>query len=68
MQTKIDSFMESLTNVGIGYVVAVISQLLIFPMFGIEIPLLDNFLIGCWFTVISILRSYTVRRFFNKND
>ncbi len=66
MQTKKHSFIESLVNVLIGYLVAVGSQMVIFPMFGIHIPIADNFLMGLWFTVISIIRSYAVRRWFTK--
>ena len=66
MQTKKHSLIESFVNVLIGYVVAVISQIIIFPMFGIHIPIVDNFIMGLWFTVISIIRSYTVRRWFTK--
>ena len=66
MQSKKYSFIESLTNVVIGYLVAVGSQIIIFPFFGINIPISDNFLIGMWFTVISIIRSYTLRRLFTK--
>ncbi len=66
MQTKSQSFVESLTNIFIGYVVAVLSQLLIFPMFGIIIPLGDNLLIGLYFTGISLVRSYVIRRYFNR--
>lgn len=65
MQTRLGSFIESLVNVLIGYGVAIVSQILIFPWFGIHIPLSDNLLIGFWFTVISIVRSYVVRRAFN---
>lgn len=66
MQTKTHSLIESLTNVAIGYVVALLSQIVLFPMFNIYVPLSDNLLIGLWFTVISIFRSYVVRRYFNK--
>ena len=62
MQRKRHSFIESITNVLIGYLIAVGSQILIFPIFNIHIPLKDNFLIGMYFTVISIVRSYTIRR------
>lgn len=64
-QTKLESLVESLVNIVIGYVVAILSQLLIFPMFGIHIPLSSNLLIGVWFTVISLIRSYAIRRWFN---
>lgn len=66
MQTKFHSFLESIVNVLIGYVVAVASQVLIFPLFGIHIPLSDNLLIGLFFTIVSIVRSYVLRRVFNR--
>ena len=67
MQKKKHSFIESIINVLIGYFIAVLSQVIIFPFFGVDIPLRDNFMIGGYFTIISIIRSYTVRRFFTKN-
>lgn len=66
MQTRKHSAFESITNVVVGYLVAVFSQVLIFPLFGIHIPLGDNFLIGLWFTGISLVRSYIIRRWFTK--
>lgn len=65
MQSRLHSFIESLINVLIGYGVAVAAQCMIFPLFGIHIPLSDNLLIGGVFTVISIIRSYALRRAFN---
>lgn len=66
MQSRRHSALESVANVAIGYGVAVASQIVIFPMFGIHIPLGDNLLIGLWFTAISIFRSYSLRRVFNR--
>lgn len=65
MQTRMSSFVESLVNVLIGYGVALASQLLIFPFFDIHISLQENICIGLWFTLISIVRSYVLRRWFN---
>lgn len=66
MQTRIQSLIESITNILIGYTVAIASQLIVFPMFDINIPLSDNLLIGAYFTIISLVRSYIVRRYFNR--
>lgn len=66
MQSKKHSMIESLTNVMIGYVVALLSQLAVFPLFNIHIPFSDNLLITAYFTLISLVRSYIVRRYFNK--
>ena len=57
---------EVVTNTAIGYGVALVSQLAIFPLFDIHIPFSSNVWIGVWFTGISIVRSYVVRRWFNR--
>lgn len=67
MQTKLHSALETAANIFIGYVVAILSQLLVFPLFGIHIPFVDNLMIGLYFTVISLIRSYVLRRLFNKH-
>ena len=65
MQTKLQSFLEASVNIGIGLVIALLTQIIVFPMFGINIPLKDDLLIVLIFTVVSIIRSYVLRRFFN---
>lgn len=64
MQTKKHSIIESICNVAIGYVVALLSQILVFPLFDIHVGIGANIKIGLWFTAISILRSYILRRLF----
>ena len=64
-QPKWHSVLESLFNVAVGYGVALTTQLLVFPLFDIHIPLKDNIYIGMIFTVVSIVRSYLLRRGFN---
>lgn len=49
----------------LGYTVALLTQLLVFPLFGLEVSLSSNLLIGAIFTVVSLIRSYFVRRLFN---
>lgn len=65
MQSRYQSFIEALLNTLIGYVVALTSQLLIFPLFSIKVSFTENLLIGGYFTLISIVRSYAIRRWFN---
>lgn len=67
-QTKMNSLVESLINIAIGFVVAIISQMIIFPCFGIYVSTAEHFEITAWFTVISIIRSYAIRRIFNKRQ
>ena len=64
-QTRLQSALESAANVAVGYLVALASQLVVFPLFGIHIPFSTNLAIGAWFTVISLVRSYVLRRWFN---
>ncbi len=64
-QTKISSLIESLINILIGYGIAIASQISIFPLFGIHVSLSTNLWIGVWFTAISLIRSYVIRRWFN---
>ena len=68
MQSKKRSFIEAVTNVLVGYLVAVISNLIVLPLFGYQVSLFDGFAIGVVFTVISLIRSYIIRRLFNKHD
>ena len=66
MQSKKESLKESLVNVVVGYMTAFISQLIVFPLVGVDVELHENLIIGVYFTGISIIRSYTIRRYFNK--
>jgi hypothetical protein len=64
-QQKHHSVIESFVNVVIGYGVSLTAQRIIFPMFGIYIGLSASLGIGAIFTVLSIIRSYILRRCFN---
>ena len=66
MQTRKQSLIETTTSVLIGFLVALAIQMAIFPIFGIYVPFSDNLLIGLWFTAVSIVRGYAVRRYFNR--
>lgn len=65
-QSKKNSIIEVIINVGSGFFTGVLIQIIIFPWFGLSTNLLENMLITFIFTVVSILRGYTVRRIFNK--
>lgn len=64
-QTKLGSLIEAAINTAVGFVVALASQIVVFPMVGIHVPISTNLEVGAWFTVISVARSYVVRRWFN---
>ena len=61
------SGVEAVANVMVGYGVAVLTQLAVFPLFGLNASLGDNLAIGGMFTVVSIVRSFTLQRLFEAN-
>ena len=63
-QSRRMSLVEAAANVAVGYGIAVATQAMAFPMFGLQASLSDNLLIGAIFTVVSIARGYTMRRLF----
>jgi len=64
MQTRVMSLVESVANIVVGYGVAVLTQLLVFPLFGLAASLSDNLVIGLIFTIVSLARSHVLRHFF----
>jgi len=63
MQTKKGSLIEAVTNTFIGWSVGLLTQLVVFPLLDINIPLHKNLEISAIFTVVSIVRGYVIRRF-----
>ena len=65
-QSRLMSLAEAVANVIVGYTVAVVTQILIFPIFGLHATLAQNLKVGLVFTVVSIGRSYALRRLFER--
>jgi membrane protein implicated in regulation of membrane protease activity len=63
-QSHLMSLVESIANVAVGFLLALGTQLAIFPLLGIVATFSDNLLLGCIFTVMSLVRSYLLRRVF----
>lgn len=67
--SKLKSLTESLVNIIPGFAVAYLSNLYILPLFAEGIAVSDHLTmlqIGFWYTIISILRSYVLRRLFER--
>lgn len=63
-QSKLMSLIEAIANVVVGYAVAVLTQLVVFPWFGLPARIGDALAIGLIFTGVSIARSFLLRRLF----
>lgn len=64
MQSRLMSLVEAGANVAVGFLVALATQLVVFPVFGLEATLGQNLAIGGVFTAVSVVRSYLLRRAF----
>lgn len=64
MQSRLMSLVEAVTNIVVGYWIAVLTQAVVFPWFGLQVSMADNLMIGGVFTVVSLARSYALRRVF----
>jgi cytochrome c biogenesis protein CcdA len=67
MQSKKKSFIESVANVVAGLLLSwLIWQIVIIPIFKIYPSNQEIIIISIIFTILSILRSYVIRRIFNE--
>lgn len=63
-QSRLMSAVESGVNVAVGFGIAVATQAVVFPIFGLHASTSDHLAIGAVFTVVSVIRSYCLRRVF----
>ena len=68
MQSKKQSLIESLTSTTIGIIIGVVLNLTILPIFGYPVSVVDSLWISVIFTIVSIIRSYIIRRWFNSKE
>jgi len=63
-QSRTMSMVEAAANVVVGYVLAIATQIVVFPWFGIETGLAEHLTIGLAFVGVSLVRGYLLRRLF----
>ena len=66
MQSRLASFIEALTNVAIGMVVSFFGQIMVSHWYNLPLNLAQNVQIVLFFTVLSVARSYCIRRWYNR--
>lgn len=64
-QSRSASVLEALTGTVVGFLLAIWVQRLLFPALGHDLALAENALVAAVFTVLSLTRSYALRRLFN---
>ena len=62
------SMFKAVTNVVMGYLLAIATQLAVFPLFGLEAALQEHLAIGLAFVGVSLARGYLLRRLFERLD
>ncbi len=65
MQTRKGSFTETVVSTVVGFLITMVIQLSIFPLYGIHLEFHQDLQIVGIFTVASIARGYALRRVFN---
>jgi len=65
-QSRTVSLVEAATNVVVGYILAIMTQIVVFPWFGIEAALQEHLAIGLAFVCLSLLRGYLLRQLFER--
>ena len=68
MQSKRQSLIETLTSVFVGWLIGVILNLTILPLFDYNITVVDSLWVSLIFTVVSVIRGYVIRRWFNSKE
>jgi hypothetical protein len=64
-QTRLESLVEVCINVAIGFCVSYSVGPLLYAYLGVEYNYLSNFVVTAGYTILSVVRSYIVRRWFN---
>lgn len=67
MQSKKASIVETVISTVAGLVTSIIIQIIVYPLYGLEVSFSQNLQLTAIFTAVSIVRGYIIRRFFNKS-
>jgi hypothetical protein len=66
LQSRTASLVEAIANVVVGYGLAILTQVIVFPLFGLQASVPQNLALGGIFTIVSLVRSYALRRLFER--
>lgn len=66
-QSRINALLESVVNVVVGFFISFVVNAIMLPLLGMTPSFNDNMILTGVFSVISIGRSYIIRRYFTRN-
>ena len=66
MQTRKGSLIEAVANLAVGFVAAVATTHAVLPLFDMVPSVQDSLEITAIFSAVSLVRSYALRRLFNR--
>lgn len=64
-QTRLESLFEVCINVFIGWALALLTQFVVFPLYGIHVTIGEQLGMSSIFTTVAVIRGYVIRRWFN---
>lgn len=64
-QTKLQSLLETTSGTAVAFAGSIVTGMVVYPLYGHKFSLGELGWITFWFTVVSFIRSYLWRRFFN---
>ena len=65
MQTKRSSAIEAVVGTGAAILLSLLSYQVLGPLIGLHVTWTNNFTLTAYFTALSFIRTYCVRRIFN---
>jgi len=65
-QSERGSLIEAVANTVVGYGLAVATQFAVFPIYGLQVGVVENLGLGLVFTAVSLVRGYLLRRLFDR--
>ena len=65
-QSRLMSAVEAGANVAVGWCVALVTQMVLFPVVGLQVTVAQTVTLRGAFTAVSLVRSYVLRRLFDR--
>lgn len=65
-QSHTGSLVEAVANIAVGIGISYVAGLIILHAYGYKVSLTTNAVMTLWFTAVSLVRQFVLRRIFNR--